>query len=188
LSTKILQQHWQDDDDDIQERDDEQLTVTVTVINTGDVGGAETVLFFTFDEFRSTTPEYKRLRGYEKVWLEPKESKEVSIKISLQDDLRFVGAHDDSHYILQDGLEFRVGIGSGSDCRNDGNLCSEVVTIRTAEDYVGACEAACNVWKKVAINVPRIHSCKMHEPRGLQSLPAGNRAPVLISRTIMMYK
>jgi beta-glucosidase len=149
LSTKTLQQHWHDDDDDVQEHDDEQLTVKVMVTNTGDVGGAETVLFFTFDEFRSTTPEYKRLRGYEKVWLEPRESKEVSITISLQDDLRFVGAHDDSHYILQDGLEFRVAIGSGSDCRNGrDHLCSEVVTIRTEEDYVGACEAACNVWKE----------------------------------------
>lgn len=154
LSTKTLQQHWHDDDvnDDKTKYDDEQLIVTVTVTNTGDVAGAETVLFFTFDEFRSTTPEYKRLRGYDRVWLEPGESKYVSITISLQDDLRFVGPHDDSHYILQNRLEFRVGIGSGSDCRNnpdaDDNLCSAVITILTEGDYLSACEAACNVWKE----------------------------------------
>mmetsp|Transcript_16425 Transcript_16425/g.37758 ORF Transcript_16425/g.37758 Transcript_16425/m.37758 type:complete len:1108 (+) Transcript_16425:111-3434(+) len=159
LSTTTLQQHWHDVDHENSERgrktDDEQLSVTVSVTNSGDMAGAETILFFTFDESRSTTPEYKRLRGYEKVWLEPGESKDVRISISLQNDLRFVGPHDDSHYILQDGLKFRVGIGSDSDCRrtsgsnsDDGiGVCSEVVTIRTETDYVGACEAACNLWK-----------------------------------------
>ena len=156
LSTTTLRQRWHDGDHTTELNAYEELTVAVRVTNTGDVAGAETVLFFTFDEFRSTTPEYKRLRGYEKVWLEPGEAKDVSITISLQDDLRFVGPHDDSHYILQDGLEFRVGIGSGSDCRSnpdaDGNICSEVVTIRTEEDYIGACEAACNVWKESGEN------------------------------------
>jgi len=149
LSRQTLQQHWQDTDKT--GRDGEHLTVTVTVSNRGRVAGAETVLFFAFDEFRSTTPEYKRLVGYEKVWLEPGESKDVANSIS-PDDLRFVGPHDDSHYVLQDGLEFRIGIGSESDCRDNPdaaeNLCSEKVTIRTEEDYVGACEAACNVWKQ----------------------------------------
>ena len=64
LSTKTLQQHWHDDDvnDDKTKYDDEQLIVTVTVTNTGDVAGAETVLFFTFDEFRSTTPAMSNLK------------------------------------------------------------------------------------------------------------------------------
>eukprot|EP00531_Pseudo-nitzschia_arenysensis_P000373 CAMPEP_0116128016 /NCGR_PEP_ID=MMETSP0329-20121206/7138_1 /TAXON_ID=697910 /ORGANISM="Pseudo-nitzschia arenysensis, Strain B593" /LENGTH=1047 /DNA_ID=CAMNT_0003622133 /DNA_START=55 /DNA_END=3198 /DNA_ORIENTATION=- len=150
LSTITLQQYWHNDKDG-KTGSNVELVVTVTVTNTGDIGCAETVLFFSFDTFRSTTPEYKRLRGYDKVWLEPGESKDVSITISLQEDLRFVGPHDDSHYILQDGLEFRMGIGSDSDCRNDpdadGKLCSDVVTIRTEDDYIGACEAACNVWK-----------------------------------------
>lgn len=150
LSTNTLRQRWHHDKDGKTDKNTE-LVVTVTVTNTGDIGGAEIVLFFSFDKFRSTTPEYKRLRGYEKVWLEPGESKDVSISISLQDDLRFVGPHDDTHYILEDGLEFRIGIGSNSDCRNDPggdyNLCSDVVTIRTEDDYIGACETACNLWK-----------------------------------------
>ena len=128
--------------------EDDDLTVSVTVQNSGLVAGAETVLFFTFDEFRDTTPEYKRLRGFEKVWLEPNQSVRVKVKIPI-DDLRFVGPHDDSHYILQDGLTFRVGVGANTDCRHmtgDSSACSQLVTIRTDEDYIGACEAACNQW------------------------------------------
>ena len=171
LSTEILYHRWHDDDDDEDftdtdtvNYDDEILTVTVTVTNSGTVGGSETVLFFTFDEFRDTTPEYKRLRGYQKIWLDPSESKKVSIQMSLMDDdfeqgattadnkdsLRFIGPHDDTHYILQNGLQFRVGITSDADCRMDpmSNLCApNPVTIQTEQDYIGACEAACKLWK-----------------------------------------
>jgi hypothetical protein len=132
-------------------RIEDDLIVSVTIQNSGDQAGSETALFFSFDEFRLVTPEYKRLRGFEKVWLEPGESQRVSITISMK-DLRFVGPHDDTHYILQNGLAFRVGVGAHTDCRNtaedreNGSVCSPVVTIRTEDDYVGACEAACDLW------------------------------------------
>ena len=55
LSTTTLYQRWHDDnengDDNLK---DEELIVTVTVTNTGSVDGSESVLFFTFDEFRSS--------------------------------------------------------------------------------------------------------------------------------------
>lgn len=127
-----------------------ELTVGVTVINSGARAGAETILVFSFDEFRGTTPEYKQLRAFEKVFLQPGQSKYVNITIPL-DDFRFVGPHDDSHYILQDGLRFRVGIGAETDCRSSGvesnALCSDPITISLDENYVAACEAACNVWE-----------------------------------------
>lgn len=127
--------------------EDSSLTVTVTVKNIGLYSGAETVLFFTFDDFRATSPEYKRLRGFEKVLLEPGSSTKVSITVPLE-DLRFVGPHDETHYILQNGLSFRVGVGAHTDCRvnPDDSLCSSPVTIVTDSDYVGACEAACSLW------------------------------------------
>ena len=127
--------------------EDSSLTVTVTVKNSGSYAGAETVLFFTFDDFRATSPEYKRLRGFEKVLLEPGSSTKVSITVPLE-DLRFVGPHDETHYILQNGLSFRVGVGAHTDCRvnPDDSLCSSPVTIVTDSDYVGACEAACSLW------------------------------------------
>jgi hypothetical protein len=141
LSSKVLE-HQRGS-----EEQGSSLTTTVTLKNTGTMAGSETVLFFTFDLARSTTPEYKRLRGFEKVWLEAGESTKVKLTISLE-DLRFVGPHDETHYILQDGLEFQVGIGAHTDCRanSDDALCSSVVSIRTDPDYVGACEAACNLW------------------------------------------
>jgi beta-glucosidase len=123
------------------------LQVSVNVHNSGDRAGADTVLLFTFDEFRSTTPEQKRLRAFEKIWLEPGDTKAVQFTIPL-DDLRFVGPHDETHYIFQNGMTFRVGVGAGPDCRRHPDIpaCSAPVTITTDDDYVGACEAACHVW------------------------------------------
>ena len=109
---------------------------------------------FCCESCLTATPEYKRLRGFEKIFLSAGESKDVALRINLEDDLRFVGPHDDTHYILQDGLVFRFGITSNADCRNNNNdndnddsLCSDPIMIHTKKDYVGACEAACNLWK-----------------------------------------
>jgi len=66
------------------------------------------------------------------------------------ESLRFIGPHDDTHYIIQNQLKFRVGITSNADCRIDptSNLCApNPVTIQTEKDYIGACEVACNLWK-----------------------------------------
>lgn len=153
LSTDVLQHRWN-------KKDNADLTVSVTVTNRGDMAGATTILFFTFDEFRSTTPEYKRLRAYEKIWLETGASKEVKVTIPLE-DFRFVGPHDDSHYILQDGLVFRVGVGTSADCRAgaESARCSGPITIKTENNYVAACEAACNVWEQSGCNVFTPESC-----------------------------
>lgn len=135
--------------DTLQQGKEDALVVSVNVKNAGTRSGAHTILFFTFDEFRASTPEYKRLRTYEKIWLEPGSSTQVTVSIPLE-DLRFVGPHDDHHYILQDGLVFRVGIGSDADCRRDpdSDLCSAPISIQTEKDYVGACEAACSIWEE----------------------------------------
>jgi len=128
---------------------DEALAISVSVKNKGDVAGYETVLFFTFDESRSTTPEYKRLREFQKVFLEPGEEKVVSASIPI-DDLKFVGPHDDTHYILENGLQFRVGIGAKTDCRYGGDesaLCSDLIAIDTGDEYIPACEQSCQIWQ-----------------------------------------
>lgn len=123
------------------------LSIRVNVTNMGDLAGATTVMIFTFDIFRSSTPEYKRLRAFEKVWVEAKAWKIVTLSIP-HDDLRFIGSHDDSHYVFENNMQFRLGVGAEVDCRAnlDDNRCSEPITIKTDADYVGACEAACDVW------------------------------------------
>lgn len=132
---------------DLKGTEEPMLTINVTVTNEGEMAGADTVMFFSFDTARATTPEYKRLRGFDKVWLDPGESATVTFTLSL-DDLRFVGPHDNSHYILQDGMSFQIGVGAHTDCRNDqgDDHCSDPIVIYTGPEYVGACEAACNLW------------------------------------------
>jgi Fibronectin type III-like domain/Glycosyl hydrolase family 3 C-terminal domain len=124
------------------------LKISVNVKNKGSVPGYDTVFFFTFDEARSTTPDYKRLRAFEKVFLEAGAETTVTVSISIE-DLRFVGPHDDAHLILEPGLQFRVGIGATTDCRaaeRDSVLCTDLVTLELSDDYNGACEAACELW------------------------------------------
>lgn len=125
------------------------LILLVKVKNTGSVAGSETVMFFTFDMYRSTTPEYKRLRAFEKIHLEAGQEETVT-KTVLADDLKFIGPHDDKHYISDLQLSFLVGVGASTDCRTnpDSNLCAKAVPVQNEEkdNYVGACDAACEVW------------------------------------------
>lgn len=126
------------------------FTVSIDIKNKGPFAGAETIFFFTFDEARSVTPEYKRLRAFEKVYLEKGEETTVSVNIPIN-DLKFVGPHDDTHYIFEHGLQFRVGIGAETDCRvEDADersvLCSDFITVDAGDDYIAACEAACEIW------------------------------------------
>ncbi|KAG7345094.1 beta-glucosidase [Nitzschia inconspicua] len=154
INTNILQHRWNS-------KVETELQINVIVTNIGNVAGSDSVLFFIFDEFRSTTPEYKQLKAYQKIWLSPGDSTEVSVSILL-DDLRFVGPHEDTHYILQDGLVFRVGVGAEVDCRvaPDDDHCSDPVTIRTEKDYVAACEAACQVWDQSGCDTFTSESCR----------------------------
>eukprot|EP00004_Rigifila_ramosa_P022158 TRINITY_DN6000_c0_g1_i1.p1 TRINITY_DN6000_c0_g1~~TRINITY_DN6000_c0_g1_i1.p1 ORF type:complete len:862 (-),score=204.37 TRINITY_DN6000_c0_g1_i1:42-2597(-) len=48
----------------------DDITVSVTVRNTGSRPSKEAVLMFLSDEWRTVTPEVKRLRGFEKIYLD----------------------------------------------------------------------------------------------------------------------
>jgi hypothetical protein len=99
------------------ENDSRIEDILSNVQNTEDAAGAETVMFFTFDDVRPTTPEYKRLRAFEKVHLAVGELVTIKQTIPSQ-DLRFVGPHDDKHYIQQDPeMTSWVGVGALTDCR-----------------------------------------------------------------------
>ena len=131
----------------------ETLDVSVRVRNEGSRAGSETVMFFTFDESRHTTPEYKRLRSFEKVYLEPGEEKVVTASFSLYDpDFLSVGPHDDSHLVIQNGLRFKIGVGAEVNCNNpessSSQLCSQFVTVDAGDDYSSVCDAACTVWSE----------------------------------------
>lgn len=86
---------------------DDKLTFTVDVTNTGKVAGKEAVLLFVSDLVASITPDNKRLRAFDKVELNPGETKKVTITIPAT-DLAFVGI--DNEWVLEAG-DFSAKIG-----------------------------------------------------------------------------
>ena len=83
------------------------LKVSVKVKNTGSRAGKEAVLLYSSDLVASLIPDVKRLRGFEKVSLEPGETKTVSFEIPAK-ELAFVGA--DGRWRLEKG-GFRLSCG-----------------------------------------------------------------------------
>jgi beta-glucosidase len=78
----------------------DELTFSVDVTNTGDVAGKEIVLLFSSDLVASLTPDVRRLRNFEKVEIQPGETKTVTMAIKGS-DLAFVGP--DGKWILEEG-------------------------------------------------------------------------------------
>ncbi len=86
----------------------DELTFTVDVKNTGNRVGKESVLLFSSDLVASLTPDNRRLRAFEKVELQPGETKTVTLKLKGS-DLAFVGY--DGKWILEKG-DFRIQAGN----------------------------------------------------------------------------
>ncbi len=63
----------------------EKLNVTVTITNNGQIAGQEAVELYTRDWFASITPSVKRLRRFEKIMLEPGESKTINFTLEKKD-------------------------------------------------------------------------------------------------------
>jgi beta-glucosidase len=83
------------------------IKVTVDVSNIGKVAGKETVLMYVTDMVASITPEVKRLRGFDKVDLQPGETKTVSFVINKA-KLSFI--NDGLQRVTEPG-DFTVNIG-----------------------------------------------------------------------------
>lgn len=66
------------------------IKVSVDVKNTGKVAGKESVLLFSSDLIASVVPDGRRLRAFDKVELQPGETKTVTFELKA-DDLVFVG-------------------------------------------------------------------------------------------------
>ena len=61
------------------------LTVTATVTNNSTVAGAEIVQLYLHDKIASVDRPYKELKGFDKVFLNPGESKQVSMTLTPRD-------------------------------------------------------------------------------------------------------
>ena len=83
------------------------LKVSVDVKNVGERAGKEAVLLYSSDLVASLIPDVKRLRGFEKIALEPGETKTVEFEFPAS-ALAFVGA--DGKWRLEKG-DFRLSCG-----------------------------------------------------------------------------
>lgn len=82
------------------------IKVNVDVKNTGKVAGKESVLLFSSDLVASMVPDGRRLRAFDKVELQPGETKTVTFELKA-DDLAFVGW--DGKWRLEEG-DFKLMI------------------------------------------------------------------------------
>lgn len=87
---------------------EDEITLTVTVANTGKVEGMEAVIFYSSDLVASVIPDVKKVKGFDKVTLTPGQSTQVSFKIPAS-DLAFVG--QDGKWRVEEG-EFKFTIGN----------------------------------------------------------------------------
>ena len=86
------------------------IKVSVDVKNTGKVAGKESVLLFSSDLIASMVPDGRRLRAFNKIELQPDETKTVTFELKA-DDLAFVGW--DGKWRLEEG-DFKLMIADQS--------------------------------------------------------------------------
>ena len=82
------------------------IKVSVDVKNTGKVAGKESVLLFSSDLIASMVPDGRRLRAFDKIELQPGETKTVTFNLNA-DDLAFVSY--DGNWVLEEG-DFKLMI------------------------------------------------------------------------------
>ena len=86
------------------------IKVSVDVKNTGKVAGKESVLLFSSDLIASMVPDGRRLRAFDKIELQPGETKTMTFELKA-DDLAFVGW--DGKWRLEEG-DFKLMIADQS--------------------------------------------------------------------------
>jgi beta-glucosidase len=86
----------------------DELTVNVDVKNDGEIAGKEVVQLYLTDLYGSVTRPNKQLKGFQKVFLNPGETKTVSFKLNKA-HFSFIG--QDNKRIVEPG-KFKVMIGN----------------------------------------------------------------------------
>ena len=86
-------------------------TVSVTLTNSGQRAGKETVILYVRDVVATVAPPGKRVKRFAKVYLEPGQSRTLTFTLR-RDDLSFIGA--DGRSTIEPG-DFEVIVGSLKD-------------------------------------------------------------------------
>lgn len=87
-----------------------KTTISCEVKNTGEVTGAEVVQLYIHDKLSSVVQSVKELKGFEKVFLQPGESKKVTFELGFK-ELKMLDK--DLDWVMEPG-EFEIMIGSSS--------------------------------------------------------------------------
>ncbi len=98
--------------------DNDEITVSVEVNNTGDFDGEEVVQLYVRDLVATVTPPLRLLKGFEKVFIKKGETKKVEFKLGT-DDLAFY--HSDLSFYAEPG-EFTVFVGGDSNAALSANF------------------------------------------------------------------
>ena len=100
--------------------DKDQLQVSLTVSNTGKVAGKEVIQLYVADKESTVQRPVKELKAFDKIELQPGESKEVSFTLNKRDFSYYSKVYD--RWLAESG-EFDILIGSSSrDIRLNGSL------------------------------------------------------------------
>lgn len=91
--------------------DKQDVTVTCKITNTGDCAGDEVVQLYTRDIISSVTTYEKNLRGFERIHLNPGETKEVSFTLHPR-DFELYNIHN--KWVVEPG-DFDIMIGASSE-------------------------------------------------------------------------
>lgn len=89
----------------------ESVSITINLTNTGKVAGTETAQLYVRDLVGSITRPVKELKGFQRVTLNPGESKTITFTIT-EDDLKFY--HNDLQFAAEPG-EFEIFVGTNSE-------------------------------------------------------------------------
>jgi len=101
----------------------EDANVKVTVTNNGTRAGSEVVQLYIRDRFSSVTRPVRELKGFEKIYLEPEESKTVTFELGQQ-ELELLDIN--MEWTVEPG-EFEIMVGNSSRLKD---LKSVVFTVR----------------------------------------------------------
>ena len=94
------------------------VTAEVTVRNTGAVAGKEVVQMYIQDVVGSTTRPVRELKGFEKIYLEPGESRTVTFEITPELMSHY---NSDLEFVAEPG-EFIVSVGTDSRTKNSASF------------------------------------------------------------------
>ena len=95
---------------DLELKAKDSLNLSLTVYNSGDIDGQEVVQVYVSDLYASITPDNKRLRAFDKIYIKSGESKKVSFSIPVND---FSFVNNENKSVLESG-DFTVHVGGNS--------------------------------------------------------------------------